>query len=779
MPLPAAPPPAAPHPAEPSPAHGVAASSPARLAIIGLGPRGASLVERLGAHLSALPGGGPSAEPDPIHRAPALELHLIDDAQPGPGRIWRTDQPRELCMNTLADAVTLFTEPGSTVTGDVVEGPTLYEWCVLARETAVGPAGSAIPRPRAATFAAYPARAGLASDYREELASLRPESHPSRALYGEYLSWFFKRAIAELPEWVTVTHHRARAVAIERAGASERGGERITLRREGSGATTTLTVDAVIAATGWLPRSPTSADAALAAQAAGRADLTWVRQGSPVEQELGGIRPGEPVIVRGLGMGFFDTATLLTLGRGGRYVADATAPGGLRYAPSGREPVLHVTSRRGVPFRAKSRYGSLPPRAAQRLLREVDWAAAPRPINFDTKLWPRIVGDAFLAHAETLGRVRPEALGRVGPETLGRVRPEALGLTEHDTAATLADIEAAVRAAIAPIISGPPATSTTPGTLPTPGTPPTPGDPGALEATVDAVAAAVAPFIADPAERFDLAGELRPAAGSFSSPHEFDEWVQRRVAADLREVDLGDRSPVKAGLWSVSSARGVAQQIGTLGGFDAESRANGAALLTALGGMVGSGPPAFRNNELLALTAAGIVRFIGPEASVSVGGSGFVASSPAVAGSEVTARALIDAWMHFHDARASIDPFTLSLLSAGRARVFSVASRTGEPVTTGGIDIDQATGRIIGETGQVDDAVHYAGIPVDDTLHGTVISPMPGTDPPMLRETDRVALSALAAARRASAARLAAAAPNPAPAPSPSATPTLEGALRA
>lgn len=687
----------------------------ARIAIIGLGPRGASLIERLGAHLSS-----ESSQAQ-------LELHLIDDAPPGPGRIWRTDQTRELCMNTLADAVTLFTEPGSSVAGDVVEGPTLYEWCVLAREASFGPeaplrgSGAAIPHSRAATFAAYPARAGLAVEYRDELTALRPESHPSRALYGEYLSWFFRRAIAELPEQVTVIHHRARAVAVESHG----GRERIRLSRNEPQTESTVTADAVIAATGWLPRTQGAADTALAARVAARPELTWVRQGSPVEQDLAAILPGETVIVRGLGMGFFDTVTLLTQGRGGSFVPAPGEPGGLRYVASGREPIVHVTSRRGVPFRAKSRYGALPPRAEQRLLREVDWQRVPRPINFDTALWPRIVGDAFLAHAETLARVRPDALTSGGDGG------------HPDTQTALANIEAAIRAAIAPASSPD------------------------LGEVVDEVARAVAPFIPNPSDRMDLAGEIVPVPGEFPSPEAFNAWVVDRVAADLHEVDLGANSPVKAGLWSVSSARGFAAQVGTLGGFDAESRASGLALLTALGGMVGSGPPAFRNNELLALAAAGFVRFIGPKATVSVDERGFVAGSATVHGSEVRARALVDAWMEFHDVRTTRDPFTTSLLDAGRARSFAISSRTGATATTGGIDIDAATGRLVGTDGSIDERVHFAGIPVDDTLHGTVISPMPGTDPPMLRETDRVAASALSVALRAAN------------------TPTLEGAIRA
>ncbi|WP_010155977.1 FAD/NAD(P)-binding protein, partial [Leucobacter chromiiresistens] len=98
----------------------------AKIAIIGVGPRGTSLVERIGAHL--LGAGDRSG-------AAALELHLVEETEFGAGRIWRTDQTRELCMNTLADAVTLFTEPGSTVTGPVRVGPTLYEWGLLALAT--------------------------------------------------------------------------------------------------------------------------------------------------------------------------------------------------------------------------------------------------------------------------------------------------------------------------------------------------------------------------------------------------------------------------------------------------------------------------------------------------------------------------------------------------------------------------------------------------------------------------------------------------------------------
>ena len=675
------------------------------ITIIGAGPRGTSLIERIGAHLSGESSRG---------RPPGIALHVIDDAPLGAGRIWRTDQTRELCMNTLADAVTLFTEPGSTVSGCVRPGPTLYEWALLALQQqepgALPPELSdviaAIPASRAREVDAHPIRAGFADDSRDELLALRPESHPSRALYGEYLAWCFTRALAELPADVRVVRHASRAVSLTRLLS---GGDRVELANGSS-----VDADAVVLATGWMPRSESRAERALAETLLHRPQLTWVRPGSPVEQDLSDVRPGDDAIVRGVGMGFFDTMALVTLGRGGRFVPDTAARGGLRYVPSGHEPILHVTSGRGVPFRAKTLYGSLPPRAEQRFLLGVDWAAIPRPIDFDRELWPRIVADAHFDHFRTLSRVHPGAV-----------------------AGSADDAERAIADAILPLVHRAGAAALTAAAQ--------------LEASAEAVARAVAPLIPDPADRLDLLGEMRPVRRDFDSVDAYGDWVQERVARDLAEAELGRDSALKAGLWSVSSARGVANRLGSVGGFDAESRESGFAMLQAVGGMAGSGPPAFRNRQLLALAEAGLVRFIGPGARIAVTERGFTAASPRVAGPGTTAPALIDAWMHVHDIAETADPLARSLISAGRAQAFHVRERDGGLRATGAFDTDPASGRIIATDGSRDASVHVAGIPVDAQLHDTIISPMPGTDPPMLRETDRVARSLVEIALRRAA----------------------------
>ncbi|WP_105566543.1 FAD/NAD(P)-binding protein [Microbacterium halophytorum] len=730
------------------------------IAIVGGGPRGVLLLDRLAANAERL---GPDG----------IDVHIVDDTQIGAGRIWRTDQTRELCMNTLAHAVTLFTDDSVAMAGPVHEGPTMYEWCQLALAEDVPGAAprdagpdpddegrsvlidrddvpqnsddpqaearadsdpdashaftaelrariASIPAEHVRVFRTHAVREGLVDDYRSELETQRPESHPTRSLYGEYIRWCWERAVAAVPGGIRVHEHIGRVVEITNigdrdvlhlapGGAAEERGLGATEVSEDGGRTephaaatdaqhsdarldaVTITADATVVAAGWLQRAETDAERHLAEQASA-AGLVWVREGSPVDQRLDNVPDGADAIVRGLGMGFFDAMALLTVDRGGRFVSDDSAAGGLRYEPSGREPRLFVSSHRGVPYRAKTLYGSLPPKAPQRYARSVDWAARPRPIDFDRELWPLVVRDAFCDYYETLDRVSP-----------GAVR--------------LADALAAIDA--------------------------TEADPDDLPA---ALAAAVAPAVDDPADRLDLDALMFPGRGiRFASVDEYDAWVAEFVAHDLAESARGRDSAEKAALWSISSARGVAHRVGTFGGFDLESRRRGYRRLLSIGGQAGSGPPWFRNQQLLALHAAGLVRFIGPAARVTVEGGAFRAET-SVHGSAVAAPVLIDALVHAHDAGDSADPLVRSLSAAGRLRPFEVRRRAGGWAPTAGIDIDPATNRAIGTHGEPDATLHIAGLPLDETMHDAAISPMPGANSTMLREIDRTARSLLHAA---------------------------------
>ena len=650
----------------PTPATPAGPTDPA-LAIVGLGPRGISVIERIAAALPADRG---------------LTLHLIDDAQHGAGRVWDTDQTRTLCMNTLSGAVTLFTEPGSSVTAPVLEGPILHEWIRLLRGDRDGISPAAI-----ALYDAHPPAPAIATSFAEELAVTVPESNPSRALYGAYLRWVYDVALAQLPDSVRVLDHHSRVT-----GITEVAGRDVLEFADGS----TVTADATVLAYGWQPPGPSPSEAALA-EASDAADLTWIRPGNPVEQPVHLVPESGTVLARGLGMGFFDVMALLTVDRGGSFVEDPTTRSGLRYEPSGREPHLVVTSHRGYPYLPKSEFHALPP--AARLTRltaviaELADRTAPASIDFDTEVWPAVIADAYEAYYRVLARVRPDKV-----------------VTSFDE--IVATIESAVRD-------------------------------GAITADLTALHTALAPHTTEP---FDLTRWLDPLRGVGGSLDLVTEQIAAGMASDITEAEAGLDSPLKAALWSVSASRKPASILGAEGRYTLESRRNLFRTTMSLGQMVGSGPPLFRTRQLLALVDAGLVSFLGADPTVEVADGAVVASSPTTLGEPVRATTLIDAWMHRPDVRRPGDPLAVSLHDAARTRPFQLTAATGRTVDSGSPEVDPATRLAVRADGTLDPRLHIIGIPTWGQLPDTTISPMPGTDPLMLQETDNAARSALAVA---------------------------------
>ncbi|MGD7733706.1 FAD/NAD(P)-binding protein [Propionibacteriaceae bacterium G57] len=624
--------------------------------IVGVGPRGVIVLERLAAVLGQRLADEPGAvEP--------FTLHLVEPTQFGAGAVWRTDQPDDLCMNTLADASTFFTDQSYSGAGPVVAGPTFYGWAQQVKASRRTDDGVPLDR------------------YADELEQMLPWSHPSRALFGEYASWAFRKAVATLVATglVSVVEHPTRAVSVRRRGSSS--GYRVGLANGAE-----LDAGAVVLALGWVPVVPGAADAALVEQveSSGHADdLVWVAPDSPIDQDLSLVEPGHHVLVRGMGMGFFDSMSLLTIGRGGRFEAldDFSTGSGLVYRPSGREPVLHVGSDRGVPFLSKTRYQSMPPRARLDTLAKV-LATAPRPLPVDT-LWPALLRDAITEHARVLVRTRPQAV------------------TDPD--------------GLVPALEALP-----------------------VDAPLSQVREVVATHVA-PEDRFEPNDWEFPAQGhSFDSPEQFDEFVAGLLARDLGEADLGHDSALKAGLWAISTARLFVGLASTFDNVDAEGDKELRRLMR-WGGMLGSGPPAFRNEQLLALYEVGLVHFVGPSSTVAVEDDRFAMWSPVVPGSKVASTVLIDAWMRFPNPATSADPLVTGLVADGLVRPLTRPDRHGRPVNSGAVDIVPASGETIGADGAVVPGLFVVGIPVDGARRDAIQAPLPGIDSTTLREAGGVA----------------------------------------
>ncbi|MGW2861747.1 FAD/NAD(P)-binding protein [Streptomyces sp. NPDC001205] len=534
----------------------------ASVVVVGAGPRGTGLLERLAANLPLLYGDRP------------LDIHLVDPHPAGGGRIWRADQSPLLWMNSMAEDVTMFTDDTVPQDGPVRPGPTLAEW-----------------------------------------SGLDGRVFPSRRAQGAYLRWVYEGAVAALPPTVTVHEHRARAT---RLSGPREGRQRVWLE----GRTEPLVADLVVLALGHLDAEPDAEQRELA-DFADRHGLVHLPPAFTADSDLTPLRPGAPVIVRGFGLAFVDLMALLTEGRGGRYDADGT------YHPSGREPVLYVGSRRGVPYHSKIGYtwtGERPPLPRFFGPAEVD-ALLSRPArpDFRRDLWPLIDKELGFAHYHRLFTAHPER-----------------------TRGAWADFEEKYAAA----------------------------DPGS-----PALGALIAAAVPDPADRLDLEALDHPLDGlRFTSYESLQDGLRAHIRSDLtRRHDPGHSADLAVFL-GLLSVYGQLLRVGDVGGW-----------WHGFFSFLASGPPGPRLRQLLALSDAGVVRFLGAAVTVEADEARgvFRAGSASVPGRWIEATALVEARLPEPSAERPGSPLLRSLYEEGAGAA-----------DTGLLQVDPADGRILGRDGR-------------------------------------------------------------------------------
>ncbi|MEV6502752.1 FAD/NAD(P)-binding protein [Streptomyces prunicolor] len=323
-------------------------STPRRtLVIVGAGPRGTGLIERIAANAPDLYAGS---------GVEGLDIHLVDPHPPGAGRIWRAAQSPLLWMNSHAEDVTMFTDETVVMAGPVRPGPTLHEWAAI----------------EGSTFA-------------------------DRQLQGSYLRWVHEEAVAALPPGVTVHHHPQRAL---RVSGSRDGRQQVWLE----GSPDPLLADLVVLALGHLDAELDEDQRELAAYARAH-DLVHLPPDFTADSDLTSLAPGEPVLVRGFGLAFVDLMVLLTEGRGGRYDGDTYVPSGqepVLYVGSRRGVPYH--SKIGYEWS-----GERPPLPRFFGPAEVDAILAlPGGFDFRRDVWPLIEKELGFAHYHRLFGVHPE-----------------------------------------------------------------------------------------------------------------------------------------------------------------------------------------------------------------------------------------------------------------------------------------------------------------------------------------------------------------------------------
>ncbi|MEU4051812.1 FAD/NAD(P)-binding protein [Streptomyces olivaceus] len=527
------------------------------LVVVGAGPRGTGLLERLAANAPELYDGA------------GLDIHLVDPHPPGPGRIWRAEQSPLLWMNSHAEDVTMFTDDTVEMAGPVRPGPTLHEWAGL----------------DGSTFA-------------------------DRRVQGAYLRWVYERAVAQLPPDVVVHHHARHAVRVD---GPPGGRQRVWLQ----GRERPLLADLVVLTLGHLDAEPDDEQRELSAYAREHG-LVHLPPDFTADSDLSGLRPGEPVLVRGLGLAFVDLMALLTEGRGGRYDGDT-------YVPSGREPVLYVGSRRGVPYHAKIGYdwtGDRPPLPRFFGPAETE-ALLARPDGFDFRrdVWPLVEKELGFAHYHRLFTAHPERV--TGDWAAFEARYATAGPDER--------------------------------------------------------AVLVAAAVPDSADRLDLARLDRPLDGiRYGSPEELQEGLRRYVEADLRRRHDPAHSPDLAVFLALLSVYGQLVRLGDIGGW-----------WHGFFSYLASGPPGPRLRQLLALSRAGVVRFLGAGLSVTAEDGVFRARSAGVPDTVVEARTLVEARLPYPTVERTRDPLLRALHADGAAAT-----------PDGLLAVDRTDGRVLDRDGR-------------------------------------------------------------------------------
>ncbi|MFI1352559.1 FAD/NAD(P)-binding protein [Streptomyces sp. NPDC020898] len=632
------------------------------VALVGAGPRGTSVLERLCA-----------SAPELLCPRARLTVHVVDPAPPGPGRVWRTSQSPRLLMNTVASQVTLFTDASVDCAGPVRPGPSLYEW-------ARGEHGEEGDEPG------------------EGEVELGPDDYPTRAHYGRYLEWVFAKVVREAPPTVRVVTHTTRAVRLDDAPD---GSQTLTL---GNGRTLSA-LSAVVLAQGHLPLVPDSEQQRLTSYA-GQHGLCHLPPANPADTDLSPLAPGEPVLLRGLGLNFFDHLTLLTTGRGGRFVRDThtlngSATGGLRYLPSGREPRLYAGSRRGIPHQArgdnaKGPYGRHTPLVLtdEVIARFRKRAASGEAPDFRTEIWPLVAKEVETVHYETLLRTRQPVHRRVDLFVdLFRDRFLAAPHGSPQEAAVLDE------------------------------------------------------FGVPEAGRWSWDRMSRPYAGQvFPGPAAWRNWLLGHLREDAAQAALGNvEGPLKAAQDVLRDLRNELRLIVDHGGLPGGSRRDHLdRWYTPLNAFLSIGPPRRRVEELAALVAAGVVEVLGPRLEVRAEDGAWVAHSPAVPGSAVRVTSLIEARLPETDLRRTADPLLAGLLRTGRARPHVI-----DGYETGGVDVTPRPYLLMDRQGRAQERRFAFGVPTEGVHWVTAAGARPGVDSVTLSDADAIARAALRMTPRA------------------------------
>ncbi|MCM0598407.1 FAD/NAD(P)-binding protein [Periweissella fabalis] len=611
--------------------------------LVGAGPRSLILAERLISNYEH------EASQD------TLSIQLIDPYAIG-GRVWRVDQNPLFLMNSAIQQLTFFTDDAVTMAGPVHNGPNFYEWVQTQAPTYLT---THIDQPNAKYFL-------------DHLADLTLNSYPSRGLLNFYANWFYEQLQARAQAvGIELTYTQAEVTDIQNNQPPYN-----VITDKG-----TFLADRIVMALGHSSNRPTPEEAQLAKFADEHA-LRYIKAQHPAEADLNVIPAGEDVVIRGLGLNFFDYMIQLTIHRGGHF--EPTAAGTLRYHPSGLEPHIIAGSRSGLPLHAKG-------------------------INQKTQ------GTRYRTHFLTeakLAELTDNGQHPVAYETFKALFVAEMEYVYYTNLAKERGIASDDLAA-------------------------------ALVASTNLNATALA-FGFKPADLFDLQKVIHPFGNEDNITSEYETLIERYLAFDIEDSGKGNLdAPLTAAFDLIRDIRDNIRILIEGNGFSNDDRKKFLTEFNALSSLISVGPPRLRIQQMLALIEAGVLEVAPAGLQVGITEDKFFVSTDNPNYQYIVTN-LVEARLGAIDLHRSTNPLEENLRDRGTMTSASYLLADQSVYSTGALIVDRKNFELITSTGQHMTDLHAYGVPTEKYMWFTTSLPRPYGNDRMLRDADNIARTILA-----------------------------------
>lgn len=609
------------------------------IVLVGAGPRNLSLVERLMAHAKS------TTEP--------VDITLYDPFPIG-GRVWNPDQDPTFLMNTVTQQLTLFTDPSvPNHASTALYGPNFYEWSVTF--------GKEYVKMHDFKNEAY---------FLDELTRINPNRFTSRALFGVYGQWFFEHLGAHVPANVTLSYERRSVTDVVKQD------NQYTVTIDG---TDTIIADQVVMALGHVDNSLNDEEQAFADAAAGNANMLYVAPTHPSEADLDAVPAREKVVLRGLGLSFFDYIAKLTISRGGRFARDNN--GVMYYLPSGKEPHMIAGSRKGLPMHARG-------------VNQKVAAEGYQPLFFTSENLDKLAekSNGQVTYDEFFTLLRKELEYKHYQNTIND-----FGVTWPFNAAEFMD---------------------------------------ALAASDDLNETARKYGISEE-YIMDWDRILNPV-DDVPAEVEYSDFMMNYLTWDINDANQGNNDAPYAGAFDMlRDVRGIIRHYLDAGYLSSDEYARFLSKFNPFNSLISVGPPVLRVEQMRALIEAGVLEVAGPGLAVSVRDDHYVATDNR--GNTWTVNNLVEARLFPVSLAASTNPLVANLRDRGLLSAAEYTKADGSTYVVGGTRMNKEDLTVIDANDNEVDGLFIWGVPTEGWSWFTTFAPRSGVNDKNLRDAENIA----------------------------------------